>query len=288
MMKIIRDIKQKYSANLRLWHWLNSLVIIGSLLTILINSTLFDKRSNTAFITKELENAGASVTAQQARAVSHGLEEKIWDLHVYLGYFLVALFVYRLVFEIFQPKNQKFKLKLQKAFQLYRTSKDQTNSKDLLIKLIYLVFYFVLFLMVITGLTVKFHDALGIGNSLSHSIKEVHGFLMYVVLAFIVLHIVGVVQHLHGAREAAGGGDGRNAQAEEAPNCWRPGRPHDGHGGVRIISVREVHAPRQVLANRISSRIVRALRHKQGGKEGTAQAAHGCRWPEKHNVRTRA
>lgn len=193
MMKIVRDIKQKYSANLRLWHWLNSLLIIGSLLTILINSTLFDKRSNTAFITKELENAGASVTSQQARAVSHGLEEKIWDLHVYLGYFLVALFVYRLVFEIFQPKNQKFKLKLQKAFQLYRTSKNQTNSKDLLIKLIYLVFYFVLFLMVITGLTVKFHDALGIGNSLSHSIKEVHGFLMYVVIAFIVLHIAGVI-----------------------------------------------------------------------------------------------
>lgn len=193
MMKIVRDIKQKYSGNLRLWHWLNSLVIVGSLLTILINSTLFDKRTNTAFIGNELKNAGASITAQQARAVSHGLEEKIWDLHVYLGYFLVALFVYRLVFEIFQPKNQKFKHKLQKAFQHYKISKNQSNGKELFVKIIYLVFYVVLLLMVLTGLTVKFHDAIGIGNSLSHSIKEVHGFMMYVVLAFIVLHIAGVI-----------------------------------------------------------------------------------------------
>lgn len=196
-MKIVRDIKTKYARNLRLWHWLNSLVIIGSLITILINSTLFEKKTNTAFIAKELENAGASVTAQQARAVSHGFEEKIWDLHVYLGYFLAALFVYRLVLEIFQPKNQKFKFKLLKAFQLYQTSKSQNNGKELFVKLIYLVFYMVLLLMVITGLTVKFDDYLGIGNSLSHTIKEFHGFMMYIVLSFIVLHIVGVIYVEH-------------------------------------------------------------------------------------------
>ena len=36
--------RKRYSATLRLWHWLNAIVISGSLLTVLVDATLLKKR----------------------------------------------------------------------------------------------------------------------------------------------------------------------------------------------------------------------------------------------------
>ncbi|MGY0036470.1 cytochrome b/b6 domain-containing protein [Pedobacter sp. NJ-S-72] len=38
-----------------------------------------------------------------------------------------------------------------------------------------------------------FDKELGISKSISHSIKEFHGFCMYLILIFISVHIVGVL-----------------------------------------------------------------------------------------------
>lgn len=46
--------------------------------------------------------------------------------------------------------------------------------------------------MVITGLSIAFDNELGLTKSFSHSLKEVHGFCMYLILGFIVLHLGGV------------------------------------------------------------------------------------------------
>lgn len=46
---------KKHSTSVRLWHWLNLLVITGSLLTVLLNSTLFDVKSNTSYVQQQLK-----------------------------------------------------------------------------------------------------------------------------------------------------------------------------------------------------------------------------------------
>jgi cytochrome b len=46
--------------------------------------------------------------------------------------------------------------------------------------------------MVVTGLFLAFEDALVAYKSIRHSVKEVHGFCMYLVLAFIIVHLAGV------------------------------------------------------------------------------------------------
>ncbi|RZK55770.1 MAG: cytochrome b/b6 domain-containing protein, partial [Pedobacter sp.] len=172
-MQVIRKVSKKNSANIRLWHWLNAIIITGSLLTVLVNATLFDKKENTDFITQELKNAGAVVSNAQAREVAHSFEDKIWDLHVYLGYFLIALFLYRLCLEMFQRTDQKFYNKLKHTFKVYFSVKRKTsaNKKDLLIKLLYLLFYGLLFVMAATGMSIKFDEEFGISKSISHSIK---------------------------------------------------------------------------------------------------------------------
>ena len=66
---------KRYTANLRLWHWLNAMVISGSLLTILINSTLLDRKTNAIWLSGQLKDAGAKVSEQQLGEVSHGLSD---------------------------------------------------------------------------------------------------------------------------------------------------------------------------------------------------------------------
>src|SRR5665213_2787987 len=81
---------KKHSAPLRFWHWANAIVISGSLITVLINSTITNGRPTAALIRDELQKAGAIVTSKQASSAAHALEDSVWDIHVYFGYALAA------------------------------------------------------------------------------------------------------------------------------------------------------------------------------------------------------
>ncbi|MDB5012650.1 MAG: Ni,Fe-hydrogenase cytochrome b subunit [Daejeonella sp.] len=186
---------KKNSANLRLWHWASALIITGSLLTVLVNSTLLDPRTNADFLKSLLEHDGVLITSKQAGSAARGLEDKVWDIHIYLGYILSGLFVFRILLELFQRFDQKFFSKLKEAKAAYQNTRSGSKNAlhDLTVKILYLTFYLLLALMVITGLSLAFKTGLGIPQAMANSIKEVHGFSMYLIIAFIVVHIAGVL-----------------------------------------------------------------------------------------------
>lgn len=184
---------KKYAVSIRFWHWVNFIIITGSLLTVLINSTLFD-RIQGDFVKGELMNAGASVSDKQAGAVMHGLEDQVWGIHIYFGYALAALFLFRGIAEFFLPPAQRLLPKIKKAYQAYFIFKNEREAAkhELVVKGLYLIFYFLLLLMVVTGLLLAFEDYTGITENINHSIKELHGFCMYLILGFVALHLAGV------------------------------------------------------------------------------------------------
>lgn len=188
-------VKKKNTAGLRFWHWANAIIISGLLITVLINSTILDDRSNQSFIKNELQKAGAVLSADQARSVAHAQSDKVWGIHIYFGYCLAALFVFRLMLSFFQPKSQRFFTGLKEAYQQYFDLKQNRYlaRHDLTVKIIYLLFYAMLTVMVITGLSLAFEDELALPRPLHHTVKEIHGFTMYLVLAFITVHIAGVL-----------------------------------------------------------------------------------------------
>ncbi len=185
---------KKYSSSLRLWHWANAVVISGSLITVLINSTITNGRSTSALIKDELQKAGANVSAEQARSAAHALGDSVWDIHVYFGYALAILLLFRLVLEYFQLADQKFIRKLKIAYSQFKDTKvrRETALHELTVKAIYAIFYILLVIMVLTGLFLAFEDALAAYKSIRHSVKDVHGFCMYLILAFIAVHLAGV------------------------------------------------------------------------------------------------
>ncbi|MNQ85340.1 hypothetical protein D3C85_1005000 [compost metagenome] len=132
---------------------------------------------------------------KQAGAVIHGLEDQVWSIHIYFGYALAALFLFRIIAEFFLPSGQKLFPKLKTAYRAYFILKEEREAAkhELVVKGLYLIFYLLLLIMVITGLLLAFEDYVGLSGSINHSIKECHAFCMYLILAFIVLHLVGVL-----------------------------------------------------------------------------------------------
>ncbi|GAA4083506.1 cytochrome b/b6 domain-containing protein [Mucilaginibacter panaciglaebae] len=196
---IRRDIQhpaqvKTYSSPLRLWHWLNTLVISGSLITVLINSTLTDDHATSSFMKSQFVQAGAKITDLQAQTVAHALSDRTWAVHIYFGYALAALLLFRILLEFFQLADQKFLGKLKSAYRQFElTKKNREAAKhELTVKTIYGVFYLVLTIMVITGLFLAFEDALAAFKSIRHTVKSIHGFCMYIILAFIAVHLAGV------------------------------------------------------------------------------------------------
>ncbi|MDN5288374.1 MAG: Ni,Fe-hydrogenase cytochrome b subunit [Mucilaginibacter sp.] len=185
---------KKYSASLRLWHWANTVVISDSLLTVLINSTITDERPVSTLVKTELKNAGATVNDEQAGSIAHALGDSVWSIHIYFGYVLVGLLLFRLVLEFFQLADQQFIRKMKSAYSQFQTTKKNRElvKHELTVKAIYAVFYILLIVMAVTGLFLAFEDLLAPFKSIRHSVKEVHGFCMYLILAFIFVHLAGV------------------------------------------------------------------------------------------------
>lgn len=184
---------KRYSSSLRLWHWLNAVVITGSLLTVLANSTILKSKTATAAVKTALAGKQVTVSDDQARAVVHELRDKVWDWHTYIGYALAALFLFRIILEFFQLADQRLLHKIKTARQQFFETKKQRElaGHEFWVKTIYAVFYLLLFVTVITGLDLAFEDYIPALKPF-HFLKEIHGFNMYLIIAFIVIHVAGV------------------------------------------------------------------------------------------------
>ncbi|WP_158799188.1 cytochrome b/b6 domain-containing protein [Pedobacter sp. L105] len=172
---------KKHSAAIRFWHWMNALIITGSLVTVVINSTLFEDPSIRSTV--------------QGKSILHTLEDKVWGIHIYFGYALAALFLFRIFQELFLRSDQKFLYKLKVVYSDYFViNKNREPAKhDLVVKILYIIFYMLLAIMVGTGLTLAFGDQFGLPKSILHAVKNFHGFCMYLIIVFVLLHVAGVI-----------------------------------------------------------------------------------------------
>ncbi|HEY4326716.1 MAG TPA: cytochrome b/b6 domain-containing protein [Mucilaginibacter sp.] len=187
------QLNKRKSAALRLWHWGSVVAVSGSLITVLINSTIINKNA-LQLIKNELQKSGITANDQPAKSIAHALRDQVWDVHIYFGYCLAALFLFRLILEFFQLSDQKFIRQIKSAYTHFKKVKKdrETALHELTVKIIYSTFYFLLAIMVFTGLFLAFEDIMKPFESIRHSVKDIHGFCMYPILAFIIVHLVGV------------------------------------------------------------------------------------------------
>jgi Ni/Fe-hydrogenase 1 B-type cytochrome subunit len=186
---------QRHSAIIRIWHWLTFLIISGSMITVLINSTVTNQKKNIPMVQEQLKSRDIVVTEDQAFAVTREYEDKFWGIHKLFGYSLAFLLVSRLVIELAVPGEEKMSSRIKTAVGLARTK--EVGWKEyrhyLGVKYTYLIFYLLLLCMALTGLGLAFGRELGFSRELHGTIKEIHSFGQYLMYAFVVVHLCGVI-----------------------------------------------------------------------------------------------
>jgi Ni/Fe-hydrogenase 1 B-type cytochrome subunit len=185
----------KHSRSMRLWHWGTFIIILGSLTTVLLAKTLFSTRGNIALVKDSLQENNIVVTDQQARSVSHEFNDLLWHWHIYIGYVLAGLFLFRLIVEFFQPAEQKLISALKKALNyLKMPGADKRGTKHYIaVKFLYLFFYFSLFIQTCTGLFMVYSDDVESLKELRHTASDIHSVFMWVIITYIVMHVGGVI-----------------------------------------------------------------------------------------------
>lgn len=131
------------------------------------------------------------ITDDNAGTILHTLREEIWALHTWFGYGLIALLLFRLISEFFQLADQKLIRGIKSAYQHYNIVKQNRVARhELVVKTIYALFYLMLITIAVTGVILVYrHD---IVKEVTQPAKEIHEITMYLIMAFIAIHLVGV------------------------------------------------------------------------------------------------
>ena len=185
-----------YRAPLRVWHWGNSLLVSGQLLTILFLEVIVDARSAVPEFLKSLSHDHVTLTVKQANSFAHIISDRIWDWHIYIGLTLAAFWLLRVVLELRGPSDMRFTARLLEVARRYRLAAPAEKGeagKILFAKSTYALFYAFLTVMVITGLALTWADDVAFLGNIEHTVKEIHNVTMYLIIGFFVVHVVGVV-----------------------------------------------------------------------------------------------
>jgi Ni,Fe-hydrogenase I cytochrome b subunit len=185
-----------YSAPLRVWHWGNALLVAGQLITILFIKVIVKPKALVPEFQAAAKRAGGTLTKEQGMNIARLMSERLWDWHIAIGLALAAFWVYWLVLQLTAPAERRFTARLVATARRYRLvpPAEHTDARhELLVKLSYAAFYLFITVMVVTGLALTWADDVAWLHRLEHSVKTVHNVTMYLLIAFVVGHVVGVV-----------------------------------------------------------------------------------------------
>jgi Ni/Fe-hydrogenase 1 B-type cytochrome subunit len=185
---------ETHSLALRIWHWTTFAVITFTIILVLMGTFMFKTRDNIGLVKEQLERKGATVTNDQARAVSHEYSDKIWMLHKYVGYCLSFLLLCRLIIEVAQPNDEKTTVKLKRALGFEAKAGPEKDEKNLylFVKRGYVLFYLLFLTMALSGLVLAFEDVAFL-DPIHDAMKTIHEYTQYTIYTYIIVHLIGVV-----------------------------------------------------------------------------------------------
>lgn len=165
-----------YSKVYRIIHWAIAVSFTLLLITVFLRLTWMNKYNMAAIIKEYLSGTDQSLSQEQLIVLAKKIRQPMWDWHVYIGYVLAGLFSIRFLLPSFGH------MKIQNPF-----------SKNLSIKMkfqkwSYLIFYVCVIVSLATGLIIELGP-----KELKKPMEEIHVLGIYYLMAFIVIHLAGVL-----------------------------------------------------------------------------------------------
>ncbi len=170
--------RKKQSAGIRVWHWLNALVIFLLFGTVYLRNTFFSVKKNQVLLMEKANTLGVMLSENQARDLAREVRNQMWQWHPIIGFVAIGLLVFRIVL-CFVDKNEV---------------KQTASTYYKLVKKSYLLFYILLGVMGVTGVLMYWDETFHLSEGFNHQIKEIHENLLWFFVAFVVIHILGVIR----------------------------------------------------------------------------------------------
>lgn len=172
---------KKWSATFRIWHWLFALTILFMSMTVLLRETILDKEQNSKIIIENMSLLyDVNVTQEDGIEIAKEIRRPLWQWHIYGGYLFAGLVLVRMMLFFTRSGRQNY----------INCDKKTTHKK--IVSGIYIGLYGFAVIAALTGIGIKFNELFGISEDLEHTVKEIHEFVFYGILAFIAVHIAGV------------------------------------------------------------------------------------------------
>ena len=168
--------KPTYSKIYRILHWSIAITFTLMLITIFLRLNWMNKFNVEEIIGNYLNKNDVVLSQDQLIVLAKQIRQPMWDWHIYLGYVLSGLFLIRFTLPFFG--EMKFQNPLDK----------NATTKEKFQKWIYIIFYVCVIISLITGLIIKFGP-----KEFKKSMESIHELSIYYLVAFIVLHLVGVL-----------------------------------------------------------------------------------------------
>ena len=168
----------KYSLQFRAWHWLNAIIVLGLVGTVLLRWTFLSKNVNAEILVEKLLNFGISISQDQGVTLAKALRVELWEWHILLGYAFLGLVIFR-VYLYFKDSSK-------------RTAFKELDLHHKAVRSSYYVLYTTFFVMIATGFFIYLYKDLGSTKEFAQGIKEIHELVYYYIAIFIPLHVAGV------------------------------------------------------------------------------------------------
>ncbi|MDX9813960.1 MAG: cytochrome b/b6 domain-containing protein [Sulfurimonas sp.] len=168
-----------YRTLFKLWHGIIAFVMVGMLSTVWLRKTFLSKKENGALIVDKLNDLGVHIELKDAIDIATAIREPMWNWHIYLGYALAFLVVYRGLLYLFDKRD---KMSFAEA---------DLHKKG--VRVLYMLFYVSLVFITISGLLYHFYQDLAIAKDTALGIKKFHKLWYNYFLYFVPLHIVAII-----------------------------------------------------------------------------------------------
>jgi len=165
-----------YSRIYRIIHWTIAISFLLLLVTIFLRLTWMNKYHVAGIIQEYLKGTDQTLSQDQLIVLAKQIRKPMWDWHIYLGYVLTGLFSIRFILPLFGE------LKFQSPFTTGLTAKQKMQKWS------YLIFYVCVIISLITGLLIEWGP-----KDWKKPLEEVHVLGIYYLVAFIVVHISGII-----------------------------------------------------------------------------------------------
>ena len=186
---------QRHSLAIRIWHWVTFSLFTATIITVLLANTLFDTRDNVKMVMEQVKDKGGAVSAEQAKNVAHEYNDKLWNTHKIIGYFLCFSLLSRIVIELTNSREEKISRRMKDALTISKNKADTTSDAKhyLMVKYSYLIFYGLFIIMAITGLVLAYEEVEWL-KPFQQTVRSIHEFVQYCIYGYIVIHLVGVIR----------------------------------------------------------------------------------------------